>query len=218
MCSRVADARERRSAALRPISAPATCRLGCAWAAIPCWPALPWREAWDIERDFGPAEPGDRAALSRAAAAAAETGTLFLVSGADNPTTLNFLPEAHTILIAASDIVGSYEEACDRLRAIMARGAAPHRQPHQRAVADGRHRADHRARRAWSKPAPRADPRLAGPPRHGSRFPLFSMISLRLLPFPPEVRLWCDALSYGRRLSPALRPVRGGLSCVSPYG
>ncbi len=100
---------------------PPRLRLG----ADPVLAGLPWREAWDIERDFGPAEPGDRASLSRAAAAAAETGTLFLVSGADNPTTLNFLPEAHTILIAASDIVGSYEEAFDRLRTIHGEGYLP---------------------------------------------------------------------------------------------
>jgi L-lactate dehydrogenase complex protein LldG len=87
--------------------------------------ALPWREAWDIERSFGRAEPSDRASLSRAVVAAAETGTLFLVSGTDNPTTLNFLPEAHTILIAASDIVGSYEEAWDRVRAIYGQGTLP---------------------------------------------------------------------------------------------
>jgi L-lactate dehydrogenase complex protein LldG len=87
--------------------------------------ALPWREAWDIERGFGAAEPGDGASLSRAVAAAAETGTLFLTSGVDNPTTLNFLPEAHTVLIAASDIVGSYEEAFDRLRAIYGEGRLP---------------------------------------------------------------------------------------------
>lgn len=93
--------------------------------ADPVLAGLPWREAWDIERSFGRAEPGDRAALSRATVAAAETGTLFLVSGTDNPTTLNFLPEAHTILIAASDIVGSYEEAWDRLRAIHGQGTLP---------------------------------------------------------------------------------------------
>jgi L-lactate dehydrogenase complex protein LldG len=87
--------------------------------------ALPWREAWDIERDFGPAEAGDKATLSRAVAGAAETGTLFLVSGPDNPTSLNFLPEAHTVLIAATDIVGSYEEAFDRLRAIYGEGRLP---------------------------------------------------------------------------------------------
>jgi L-lactate dehydrogenase complex protein LldG len=41
-----------------------------------------------------------------------------LLSGPDNPTSLNFLPEAHSVLIAASDIVASYEEAFDRIRAL----------------------------------------------------------------------------------------------------
>ena len=62
--------------------------------------ALPWREAWDIERAFGPAEPADKTSLSRAVVGAAETGTLFLVSGKDNPTTLAFLPETHMVLIS----------------------------------------------------------------------------------------------------------------------
>jgi L-lactate dehydrogenase complex protein LldG len=93
--------------------------------ADPVLAGLPWREAWDIEREFGPAQPGDRASLSRAAAAAAESGTLFLVSGPDNPTTLNFLPEAHTILVAAADIVGCYEEAFDRLRTVHGEGYLP---------------------------------------------------------------------------------------------
>jgi L-lactate dehydrogenase complex protein LldG len=84
----------------------------------PMLAALPWREAWDIERAFGAAEPNDRASLSRAVAGAAETGTLFLLSGSDNPTSLNFLPEAHSVLIAASDIFASYEEAFDRIRAL----------------------------------------------------------------------------------------------------
>jgi L-lactate dehydrogenase complex protein LldG len=88
----------------------------------PVLAALPWKDAWDIERVFGPAEPADKASLSRAAAGAAETGTLFLVSGKDNPTTLAFLPETHLVLIAAGDIVGSYEDAWERLRATFGEG------------------------------------------------------------------------------------------------
>jgi L-lactate dehydrogenase complex protein LldG len=87
--------------------------------------ALPWEVARDVERVFGPANGKDRASLSRALVAAGETGTLFLVSGADNPTTLSFLPETHFILIRASDVVGSYEDAFDRLRAIYGEGALP---------------------------------------------------------------------------------------------
>ncbi len=87
--------------------------------------ALPWKAAWDMSRVFGRAEPSDRACLSRAIVAAAETGTLFLVSGTDNPTTLNFLPEFHLALIKAQDVVGSYEEAWDRLRAIYGERTLP---------------------------------------------------------------------------------------------
>jgi len=87
--------------------------------------ALPWKAAWDISRVYGRAEPSDKASLSRAIVAAAETGTLFLVSGADNPTTLNFLPEFHMVLVKASDIVGSYEEAWNRLRMIYGERTLP---------------------------------------------------------------------------------------------
>jgi hypothetical protein len=48
----------------------------------PLLTALPWEAAPRLELRFGRAEARDRAALSRAVAAAAETGTLFLVSGA----------------------------------------------------------------------------------------------------------------------------------------
>jgi L-lactate dehydrogenase complex protein LldG len=86
---------------------------------------LPWKAAWDISRGYGRAEPSDKACLSRAIVAAAETGTLFLTSGPDNPTTLNFLPEFHMVLVKASDIVGSYEEAWDRLRKIYGERTLP---------------------------------------------------------------------------------------------
>ena len=88
--------------------------------------ALPWREAWDISRVFGRAELADKACLSRALVAA-ETGTLFLASGAENPTTLNFLPEIHMVLLRTSDIVGSYEEAWDRLRGVYGERSLPPR-------------------------------------------------------------------------------------------
>jgi L-lactate dehydrogenase complex protein LldG len=87
--------------------------------------ALPWDVAPEVERAFGKAEDADRASLSRAFAAAAETGTLFLVSGGDNPTTLAFLPEVHFVLIRAGDVAGAYEEVFDRLRAIYGEGKLP---------------------------------------------------------------------------------------------
>ena len=46
----------------------------------------------------------------------AETGTLALLSGQDNPTTLNFLPDYHLVVIDKADIVGDYETVWTRLR------------------------------------------------------------------------------------------------------
>ena len=43
----------------------------------------------------------------------AETGTLVLASGADNPTTLNFLPDTHIVVLDADDVVGDYEDGLD---------------------------------------------------------------------------------------------------------
>lgn len=106
---------------LRAGDLPLCLRMG----SDPILAALPWDAEPALERRFGAAEAQDQATLSRAVVAAAETGTLFLVSGADNPTTLGFLPETHTILIRAGDIVGCYEEAFDRLRAHYGAGTLP---------------------------------------------------------------------------------------------
>jgi L-lactate dehydrogenase complex protein LldG len=65
----------------------------------------------------GPAEREDVTAVSRAFAGVAETGTVILISGADNPTALNFLSENHIVAVQASAVVGDYETALARLRA-----------------------------------------------------------------------------------------------------
>ena len=49
--------------------------------------------------------------LTPCLAAVAETGTLMLVSGADTPTTLNFLPDTHIVVVRAGQIVAGYEDA-----------------------------------------------------------------------------------------------------------
>ncbi len=50
--------------------------------------------------------------LSRAVAGVAETGTLALASGPDNPVTLGFVPDTHIVVLRADTVVGRYEEAC----------------------------------------------------------------------------------------------------------
>jgi L-lactate dehydrogenase complex protein LldG len=76
---------------------------------------VPWTTSVEITR--GAAGRDDRAAMSLAAAGVAETGTLVLCSGADNPATLAFLPEVHLVLVLEDEIVGSYEDAFELVRA-----------------------------------------------------------------------------------------------------
>jgi L-lactate dehydrogenase complex protein LldG len=41
---------------------------------------------------------------------------MLIASGADNPVTVNFLPETHVVVVRAEDIVGSYEDAWAMIR------------------------------------------------------------------------------------------------------
>ena len=60
----------------------------CASVRTACLRRFPGARRGTSNARSAPAEPSDRASLSRAVAGAAETGTLFLLSGSDNPTTL----------------------------------------------------------------------------------------------------------------------------------
>ena len=54
--------------------------------------------------------------VSRALAGIAETGSLALASGADNPATLAFLPDYHVVILGASTIVPWLEDLWARMR------------------------------------------------------------------------------------------------------
>lgn len=86
---------------------------------------IPWNAAPSLTRHSGRGQGSDSVAISRAGAAAAETGTLFLASGAENPTTLNFLPDSHIVVIRAKDILGSYEDAWNALRNVYGERVMP---------------------------------------------------------------------------------------------
>jgi len=64
----------------------------------------------------GPSDGSDLSGLSHAFGGVSETGTLILLSGPDNPTTVNFLPENHIVLVEASDLEANYEAIWARLR------------------------------------------------------------------------------------------------------
>jgi len=84
--------------------------------------ALPWGKRPLLTVERGRAEAEDQVSVTGALAGVAETGTLVLYSGAERPTTLNFLPDTHIVVLAADRIVGPYEDVWDRLRAL---GALP---------------------------------------------------------------------------------------------
>lgn len=109
------------SSYLRARNLPAAIRRG----DDPRLAALPWDGEPTLAVTTGPSDGRDLAGLSHAFGGVAETGTLVMVSGADNPTTLNFLPEHHLVVIRAEDVEGDYETVWDRIRARYGKGTMP---------------------------------------------------------------------------------------------
>ena len=77
---------------------------------------VPWTSRPLLQLKRGKPSPTDPVGVSAPFAAIAETGTLMLLSGADSPSTLNFLPDTHIVILPASRIVGPMEDALRRLR------------------------------------------------------------------------------------------------------
>jgi len=105
---------------LRDHNLPATLRMG----DDPRLKAMPWGET-ALEMSQGPSDGGDLNAVSHALAGVAESGTAVMVSGPENPSTLNFLPDNHIVVIAAKDIAGDYERVFAKLRATYGKGQMP---------------------------------------------------------------------------------------------
>jgi L-lactate dehydrogenase complex protein LldG len=91
-------------------------------APDPALDAIPWGERPLLRLRRGKAAPGDHVSVTPAFAAIAETGTLMLTSGPETPTTLNFLPDTHIVVLRADQVLPHYEEGWSRLRA---RGPMP---------------------------------------------------------------------------------------------
>ncbi len=82
--------------------------------ADPALRSLPWSEAG--LRLLPPGEHPTNAAATRAIAAMAETGTVVLASGPDQPMLHNFLPDHHFVLLEAGDVVAHQEEVWQLVR------------------------------------------------------------------------------------------------------
>jgi L-lactate dehydrogenase complex protein LldG len=77
---------------------------------------IPWAKERTLEVTQGPSDGSQLASVSHSFAAVAESGTLVMLSGADNPTTLNFLPDHHLVVVDERDIAGDYETVWDKVR------------------------------------------------------------------------------------------------------
>ncbi len=86
---------------------------------------LPWETIKTLEIRRGASDGQDEAGLSHAMAGVAETGTLVLSSGKDNPTTINFLPEHHIVVVDAKDIAGDLETVMAKVRGEFGKGEMP---------------------------------------------------------------------------------------------
>jgi L-lactate dehydrogenase complex protein LldG len=109
------------AAHLKRHNLPAAVRMG----ADPRLAALPWDRAPHLEIRKGASAGSDAVGLSHAFAGMAETGTLVLLSGPDNPTTVSFLPDTHIVVVAAADIVGDTETVWRLLRESFGAGHLP---------------------------------------------------------------------------------------------
>ena len=83
-------------------------------APHPLLEGLSWPQGWQVQAGVEGARTAD-AAVSVAAAGVAETGSLVLASGPQSPTSLNFLPDIHLVVLRREDLVDYLEEAWTRL-------------------------------------------------------------------------------------------------------
>ncbi|MEA2833419.1 MAG: L-lactate dehydrogenase complex protein LldG [Methylobacteriaceae bacterium] len=105
---------------LRDHNLPATIRIGTDAGLT----AMPWDET-ALDVSTGRSNGGDPNAVSHAFGGVAESGTLAMLSGPDNPTTLNFLPDNHIVIVSAAEIAGDYETIWQRLRQQTGKGTMP---------------------------------------------------------------------------------------------
>lgn len=86
---------------------------------------LNWGDETALSPRIGPATTADTVGVSLAHGAAAETGTVMMISGQDTPTTLNFVPDVEVIVLSKKDISAGMEGCWDQLRAYKAQNPMP---------------------------------------------------------------------------------------------
>lgn len=77
---------------------------------------IEWPPAFEVESRTPTG--ADLVGLTSVLCAIAETGTMMLTSGDDRPTSLNFLPDFHIVVLRENQLVARMEDAWDKLRAV----------------------------------------------------------------------------------------------------
>ena len=85
-------------------------------APDPSLDSAQWESEPLLEVRRGVPKEADMVSVTSAPAAVAETGTLVMFSGADHPSTLNFLPETHVVVLPVNRIAKTYEDIWDLIR------------------------------------------------------------------------------------------------------
>jgi L-lactate dehydrogenase complex protein LldG len=98
---------------LREHQLPAKIKL----APHPRLKSLDWQQTTSLMVADGRADGDDPVSVSLALGGVAETGTLVMASGPDTPTSLNFLPLDHIVVLDAADLAGDYEAVWAKIRA-----------------------------------------------------------------------------------------------------
>ena len=91
-------------------------------APDPSLDGYPWGDKPTLQIRRGVTAGDDLVAVTGAFAGIAETGSLMMLSGPDTPTTLNYLPDNHIVVLRAEQVMGTYEEGWILLRSA---GAMP---------------------------------------------------------------------------------------------
>ena len=79
----------------------------------------------DIKINIGTSDGDDLVCLTQADIGISESGTLGILSGPASPTTNNFLPKHHIVILNKKDIVRHYEDLWDNVRIDYGDGEMP---------------------------------------------------------------------------------------------
>lgn len=105
---------------LRDHNLPATLRMGDDERLA----GMPWQDT-TLECTEGVSDGHDLNAVSHAFGGVAETGTIVMISGSGNPSTLNFLPDNHLVVLRMGDIAGDLETVLAKVRETYGAGTMP---------------------------------------------------------------------------------------------